>query len=467
MTSVSGLIVALLIPMVLGYSWLNWIWRDAHLAAKIGYSYFLGIFFTTIVIYIYGSLGLSLDFWPIALILVGLSIFPVFFTIRDGAHQTTKINVTNAGWKKWLWWLLVLLLVIRFCGLAFEELWRPLYPWDAWMNWAPKAKTWFELKELVPYVHPDSWPMQSMQSGAYTLANPKASTYPPLVPLVQLWAALGIGEWRDNWVNLPWLFAGIALIMAVYGQLHLLHIHPVWSMLTIYLLFSTPYINTHIALAGYAELWLAAFYTLGFLSFSRWVISGQRFQLLLTILMMIACILTKKPGMLWASTLMLGILFNMLSVRWRLITLVSCALVVALWWIMGGIQFELSNGQNFTFTPDELKIDGAMHYAFWYHPVGEYFARNLLVLENWHLIGWLILLGTLPIFVICIAHKRLLPIAIPIIFSSISIGLIFFFTNHYAAAIDSTTLNRAVFHILPSMYLLAVIACWKRLGDTH
>ena len=33
---------------------------------------------------------------------------------------------------------------IRYALLALEVSWQPLYPWDAWIQWATKARVWYE-----------------------------------------------------------------------------------------------------------------------------------------------------------------------------------------------------------------------------------------------------------------------------------------------------------------------------------
>ncbi len=456
--SVFGLIVSLLLPVVLGYSWLHRIWPDANQAAKIGYGYFLGVLITTATLYLYGILGFRLAFVPFAVILTGLSLLPWSLRTSPPNGQNTAAVPFVAPWQRGVWWLFLILLIVRFTGLSLEELWRPLYPWDAWMNWSPKARVWFELKQIVPFVHPDYWPNQSLEVGAYTLSNPSAAVYPPLVPLVQLWTVLGIGEWRDNWVNLPWFLAGMAFASATYGQLRALHIPSVWSLAGVYLLFVTPYANTHLALAGYAELWLSAFYTLGFLALVRWVVSRERNQLVLVLLMMVGCVLTKKPGVLWAFVLALGVAANLVPLRLRRVTVLLVMLLAAAWWFAGGIQLDLPGGRMIALTPDGLKMDGSLKYAFWYHPVGEYFLMNMLARDNWHLLGWLVLACILPIAVRYGLNARAVPVTIPVMISGLMICFIFFFTKYAAAAEDATTLNRAIFHVFPSIFLAIKIS---------
>jgi len=451
--------LSLLLPLFTGYALLRLFLRNGNAAFYIGYGYFLGITVVTGLIFLYGSLGFALNFWPIAIILIAISIFSMLSCSREiGPPQPRHQNIPTTTWKRWVWWSLIAILVIRFTGLALEELWRPLYPWDAWMNWSPKAKTWFELKQLVPYVHPDNWPVESMRSGAYTLANPAASTYPPLVPLVQLWTAMGLGEWRDNWINLPWLLAGIAMGFAFYGQLRMLHIKPLWSMLSVYFLFSIPYFNTHVALAGYAELWVAGFYALGIMALVNWTLTGTKAQLALVVVMAVACVFTKKPGLVWALTLFLGVLMSLIPHRFRYASILLMAGGSTLWLFVGGLESILS--------PSNITIPGIIDFTIQYHPAGQYFAYNGIVRNNWHLLGWVGLLLSPPLIINMLRHQELLPLAVTLVSGVLFIIFVFFFTEHYNSAKDSTTINRAVFHPLPAFVFISIIAVLFRKKDT-
>ena len=92
---------------------------------------------------------------------------------------------------------------------------RPLYPWDAWSQWATKARVWFELKSMVPFVGRPT-PGSRPTARCYTDAAPH---YPGTVPLLQVWSSVALGRWDDALVNLPWWCTGVALALAIYGFL--------------------------------------------------------------------------------------------------------------------------------------------------------------------------------------------------------------------------------------------------------
>ncbi|MEP7329879.1 MAG: hypothetical protein ABI777_11755, partial [Betaproteobacteria bacterium] len=59
--------------------------------------------------------------------------------------------------SRMVWWLLIAWLALRFTLLGVEIMSRPLYPWDAWIQWATKARVWYELGTIVPFARINEW----------------------------------------------------------------------------------------------------------------------------------------------------------------------------------------------------------------------------------------------------------------------------------------------------------------------
>ncbi len=133
--------------------------------------------------------------------------------------------------------------------MAAEVAWRPLYPWDAWVQWATKARVWYELGHLAPFVRADVW--LAGGNGAYFDASPN---YPATVPLLQVWTCVALGRWDDSAMNWPWLAILVALVAAMYGALRGEGVAPLLALFGAYLLASLPLVDVHVALAGYADL---------------------------------------------------------------------------------------------------------------------------------------------------------------------------------------------------------------------
>jgi hypothetical protein len=115
-------------------------------------------------------------------------------------------------WQLALVILFLLLITYRYTGIAQEIGLRPLYPWDAWMNWALKAVTWFILGGLVPYISPEDWLQKLENTTTYTTGAKNAWQYPVTVPLIQLWGMLGVGNSDQTFGNLAWVSLCVNLI---------------------------------------------------------------------------------------------------------------------------------------------------------------------------------------------------------------------------------------------------------------
>src|SRR5207249_6930888 len=175
--------------------------------------------------------------------------------VRNATSALVRPQLTR--WQQWAWMLLLAWLGLRFASIAAEIMWRPLYPWDAWGQWATKARVWFELGRIVPFARADVW--LSGATAAYFDASPDN---PSTVPLLQVWSCVALGRWDDSAMNWPWLAILAALVAAVYGALRGEGVAPLLALFGAYLLASLPLVDVHVALAGYADLPLGAVYAL-------------------------------------------------------------------------------------------------------------------------------------------------------------------------------------------------------------
>ncbi len=182
------------------------------------------------IIRLWDAAGLSLHFWGIALILFGLSIAGLIAIRKQSAP--VRVSTKSIPLEKWqidVIACIAALIACRYATIAQEILLRPLYAWDAWMNWAPKAVPWFQNNELTPFISADSWLAQTGEPAAYTLGATGAWKYPVTVPLIQLWGMLGAGSSDYPGVNLPWLMGVVALGLALYGHLSY-QVHPYYGL---------------------------------------------------------------------------------------------------------------------------------------------------------------------------------------------------------------------------------------------
>ena len=325
--SIAGTTVALALPWLLGCALMTRMLQQSPQRNNqiiIGHGYFVGLFLATLIIRASDFTGLPLQFWAIAAVMALLTT-GIHHSGRNQPATPASVSASQASphWQLIISCLLVAFIIYRYCGLA-QEIWlRPLYPWDAWMNWAPKAITWYHLQELAPYISPADWLKGTDKGLAYTTGAGNAWKYPVTVPLIQLWGMLGAGSSDQNFSNLPWLLAPLAFAVALYGHLRLLGASILTSVIACYVLLSAPYISVHTALAGYADLWLALAFGAAAISLHEWQHSRRWPWGIIALFFAFACTQLKMPGLVMGAIIVTVFLLSVMNFRaktWLTIT---------------------------------------------------------------------------------------------------------------------------------------------------
>ncbi|MFO1316101.1 MAG: hypothetical protein U1F58_10910 [Burkholderiales bacterium] len=343
-----------------------------------------------------------------------------------------------AGAARTIWWIGVAWLALRFVLLGTELASRPLYPWDAWTQWATKARVWYELGYLAPFARVTEW--LAANGAVWFDASPE---YPPTMPLLQVYACLWLGRWDDALMNWPWWQIGVALALVVYGGLRSLGATAGVALAGTLLAASLPLANVHVALAGYADLPMAAFYTAAAVALLRWAASRDRRDAALALLFAAACTQIKNPGWFWAATLAPGLVVTLLPRRGLKVAGIGFALVAVALVVLARFKFTLFN----------YRID-----ATFAAPWGD-LAQSFFLLGNWHLLWYA------AIVVALVAWRQLLAPALAPLTLTVAAGLTFLFfvfayTTASAYVSDQTTVNRAALHMAPLVAIFVVLG-WQ------
>jgi hypothetical protein len=326
--------------------------------------------------------------------------------------------------------------------LGFELVLRPLFLWDATMHWATKARVWFEHGTMVPFVDYQTW-LDLGGSGVYVDRHPH---YPPMIPLLQVWISLGLGHWDESLINIPWLVCFAAMGAVFYGQLRLADVGITLSAVSTYLLISLPLINTHVALAGYADLFLGAAYCCAILSLHNWIKYQEKWLAILALLFGVLCPLIKTEGLIWALSLVPAAAVAYMSRR--------DAAKIFLLFFLWGILFLLV-------IPADLKIAGyaTQDLAPTFHSEA---LRGIIltvwVHDNWHLAGYFALL-LIPLGVIMPGAMTGKFLALTTALAS-SVGAfvyLFLFTGFGEGAADFAAVGRLSIHLAPTAIFLCVL----------
>ncbi|HVE48915.1 MAG TPA: hypothetical protein VNG69_04765 [Casimicrobiaceae bacterium] len=403
---------------------------------EVGYGHFLGVLLLTLLLRAQDALGLRLGITFAAIVLSILTIAGVTLATRWRVRTPTPTTSVSSSYSPVLHWLAyaaLLLIVLRVATLAVDVVMRPLFAWDAWSQWGTKAKVWSALRDIVPFIGYDQWLARNVPGYTDTAPN-----YPATIPLLQTWMTLALKRWDDALMNLPWLMAFIALGCGIYGQLRRLGVDRDWAVLATYLALSLPLLDTHVALAGYADLHVAAAYALGTLALVEWERSRQREALFLLASVAILLPLLKLPGIAWLGTLMLGAFIAYFGTTPARITAVAVAVLGVT--IAAGLY--LGSGK---ITPDAAETQ---------YRVVESLVQHLFAFGSWNLLWYLFPLA-LIVGWRSLAELKATAMALGAGFAFLA--WTFFFTQAGDWVVDYTTVNRALLHIAPAAATFAAL----------
>lgn len=343
-----------------------------------------------------------------------------------------------------LWWLLLIWTLVRFLSIGDEASLRPVFPWDAWSAWSIKPKTWFLTGYFEPYVSMQEW----LTKTHFPLRTAASWSYPELLAWMQLWFAGAAGAWNEPLVDVAWCGALAAFALAAYGYWRTLGLAPSIAIALVYALVSLPLIDTHVALAGYADLWLALVLGLVVLAWTRWLIGRERGQLVFALALALCLPLIKVEGMVWLVAFAGIAILDFLprGRRWLAVVCLAALAVIGLL-ILGSGSIDV--GWSW------IAIPSIGTFELAWHGVGVAMLRSLFSLPNWHLLWYIV-----PVFLVLRRRRfredraaQLVGIMLLIDFGFLFV--LFFLTTASAWAQDFTSANRLILQLVPSLFVLA------------
>ena len=340
------------------------------------------------------------------------------------------------GAMRTVWWAALGWLAFRYALLAAEVALRPLYPWDAWIQWATKARVWYELGGVTPFARAHEW--LAAGGSVYFDASPE---YPPTMPLLQVWSCLLVGRWDDVMMNWPWWQIAVALPLVAYGALRNAGAGAPSALAGAFLVATLPLANVHVALAGYADLPMAAYYAAAALALLRWGASRDARDAVLALVLAVACTQIKTPGFFWALTLVPGAIVVFAPSRGPRVVAAGFGAMLLVLFALASQQATIFNYRlNLDFDPATLAL-----------------AQSFFALGNWHILWYGAVVATL------LARRRLLgpalaPLTMIVAGGAIFLLVVFSFSNARDWVDNQTSINRAVLHIAPLIAVFTVLA---------
>jgi len=389
--------------------------------------------------------------WLMALALAGAAI--AVYRQRAAPAVTARPRQKVEYWKMAIVALALASLVWRAWLLGSEVSMRPTYPWDAWDAWAVKSKTWFLIGHYAAFVAPVEW----LRATAEVFSGP-AWAYPSTLGWMQVFFASAAGGWIEPLVNLPWFALWIGLLLGHYGQWRALGVAWPRAAIFAYALGSLPLLDSHVALAGYADLWIATLFGFAVLAWLRWQERRERDQLLLALICAAVLPAVKLEGMIWCISLVAAIGFSALPVRWRWraagVTLALAVLLVmigqsqvmfaAIGWVRSGSRVI------------DIPVIGRLAIT-WHGDAAIGVARGLFTQSNWHLLWWLLpplLVWRWPV----LRQSEALRLFGLLLLACFALLLFLFVLTDAAEWAESyTAVNRLVMQLVPAVISLAVL----------
>lgn len=441
------------LPWVAGSVWVRASWRGSltrDWPLAIGYGYVLGLLIVTLLLRLQHLVGLKPDILGPMLMIGALTLLGCWLLWHQTkANSCFEINKNELclkpQWQRWIFIALLAWLSWRLMSLALEIWWRPLYPWDAWTTWAVRPKVWAELGQLAPFVDPQRW-LADNSGAAYTI---EAWTYPITVPLLALWSTLAWGQWNETAANLPWLGLALAFGFGFYGQARWWGATPLLALVFAWLLLSLPLLDTHIALAGYADLWMAAVFSLAAIAFFQWLRTGHYPQGILALMLACACPFIKLEGTVWLAMFIPALMVRWLR-DWQLYLLAIILVVLGIiWWWVGGITFKVPGLGEFLLRPDVIQVPYLGRFGLAYRGTWTPVLKNFFALANWHLY-WYLFVVAIVIAVPALWAERWRRAMVVFVGSCLlMLFVLFFLTDAQRWAEEYTSINRVFLHCVP------------------
>jgi hypothetical protein len=337
-----------------------------------------------------------------------------------------------------------------------EILLRPTFPWDAWDAWAVKSKTWFLLGHYVPFVSMPDW-LVHQATAKYT--GP-AWSYPAALGWMQVWFASAAGGWVEPLVNLPWFGLWMGLLLAHYGQWRALGVKVMPALVFVYLLGSLPLLTAHVALAGYADLWIATLFGMALLAWVRWLEQGDRNQLALAVVCALSLPLLKLEGAVWLLLFATVAGFGLLPRRGRRYIIAAVLALLILGMVIGKLILPLFGlgWVNIGLYEIDVPVIGKLAIA-WHGAALEGLLRSLFAQSNWNLLWWLA-----PAIIFWrwreLRTSRSLRLLGSLLFVCIGFLMFLFLLTDAARWAESyTAINRLIMHIVPALVTLLALFC--------
>jgi hypothetical protein len=256
-----------------------------------------------------------------------------------------------------------------------------------------------------------------------------------------------MGRWDDTLLNVPWWLAGIALSLAVFGALRAFGLPSLGALAGTWLVASLPLLDAHVALAGYADLFLTGFVTLAVLGLLRWRDSRSPDDAIVAGLSVAACLLVKSTGPIWVVAMIPAIVAALAPARGPRIAAIILAAMAALVLLLARTRLTVAG------VP--LHLD--------YAPSWTSFGASLFLFDNWHLL-WYGGIAALALGWRDALAQPIAPLTLMLAGGLMYVLAVAAFPGATSRLGDATTVNRTALVIAPlvCVWIVLTMRAWAR-----
>jgi hypothetical protein len=213
-----------------------------------------------------------------------------------------------------------------------------------------------------------------------------------------------------------------------------------------------------VALAGYADLWIATLFGFAVLAWMRWQERRERDQLVLALICAAILPAIKLEGMVWCVSLVAAIGFGALPARWRwraagvalaltlLLVVIGQAQVLfaAIGWVRSGSRVI------------DIPVIGRLAVA-WHRDAAVGIAHGLFTQSNWNLLWWLLPPALAWRWGGLRRSESLRLLGLLLLACFALLLFLFVFTEAAEWAESYTAVNRLIMHLAPAVISLMAL----------
>jgi hypothetical protein len=408
--------------------------RALPYAAAFGYA--LGIVLAAVLFSLQLRVfGVASPRWSAAL-LVGIAI-SCGLVLQQRVGETIPESSAVESKKSLLWYGLLAWVMLKVALVIFEVIRQPVLSWDAWTTWLMRSRIWVETGDYVPFTEPAGALARDL---GYSI---EAWAYPELVSWIGAWsAAWGSAGWNESNAVLPWLALAIVLPLGLYAALRRVAVPSTLAIAVVWGLLSLPLVATHLAMAGYADIWLATSLGFALMAGFQWLRTGQLPDLIVTLLFVAIVALLKPEGLVWAALFPVAFLVVRSGAKTLLALSMAGLLVMLILFQLDGVRVS-------------VPILGTLTFG-WPASINEV-GWHLWIYGNWQLLFWLVAAILLAVLLTARRHPMDRARLGLLAWVMVSLGgflFLFLWTDSAEWARLGTANNRVLLHLVPGFI------CW-------